>query len=144
MPASESQSTDLMRAVLALSRAMRGATPHGGVQLGGLAILATLKRVGPLPAAHLAAEQRLAPQSVTRLVDDLVQRGYVIKERGPADGRQVIVSATEEGMTALKTNFRMRRKWLQDAMAAMLSETEQQQLLKAATLLDRLARYQTD
>ena len=131
-----------MRAVLALSRAMRSATPHGGIHLGGLAVLATLKRVGPLPAAQLAAEQRIAPQSLTRLIDDLLQRGYVSKERGPVDRRQVIVSPTEAGLAALKANFRMRRQWLQSAMSTMLSQDEQSQLLAATVLLNHLARYQ--
>lgn len=142
MAVAESQSTSLMRAVLALSRAMRSSTPHGGVHLGGLAVLATLRRSGPLPAAQLAAEQRLAPQSLTRLVDDLEKRGYVVRERGPADRRQVIVAPTEAGLVALSTSFRIRRKWLQQAMSAMLNASEQRQLLEAAALLERLAHYQ--
>jgi DNA-binding MarR family transcriptional regulator len=77
MQETEQASTDLMRAVLSLGRALRRARAEHGVSLPCISILATLRRLGPLPAAHLAAEERLAPQSLTRHLNDLLERGYI-------------------------------------------------------------------
>jgi DNA-binding MarR family transcriptional regulator len=134
-------STELMRAVLSLGRAMRRARIEDGPGLAAVAILSTLKRLGPLPASHLAAEERLAPQSLTRVLDDLVQRGYIERERGFPDRRQVMVSATQAGLDALRRDFLARRRWLKKAMEATLTAEQQSDLLRASGLLKALADY---
>ncbi len=137
----EEDSTDLMRAVLALSRALRRARAADGVSLPCISILATLKRMGALPAARLAAEERLAPQSLTRHLSDLLERGYIVREKSPLDGRQLLVVATEPGLTALRRDFVARRRWLKQAMDAALSREERDILVRASELLLKLSRY---
>ena len=142
MQETEQASIELMRAVLSLGRALRAARAPGGVSLPCISILATLRRLGPLPAAHLAAEERLAPQSLTRHLGDLLERGYILREKSPLDGRQVLVLATESGLTALEHDFRSRRRWLKRAMDAALSRDERALLMEASELLLKLSRHQ--
>lgn len=144
MQETEQASADLMRAVLSLGRALRRARAEDGVSLPGISILATLRRLGPLPAAHLAAEERLAPQSLTRHLNDLLERGYISRERNPLDKRHMLVLPTEPGLTALKRDFSARRRWLKKAMDAALSRDECVALMQASDLLHKLSRYQDD
>jgi DNA-binding MarR family transcriptional regulator len=141
IPEPDEDSTDLMRAVLALGRALRRARGSDGVSLACISILATLRRLGPLPAAQLAAEERLAPQSLTRHLGDLLERGYILREKSPLDGRQMLVLATEPGLSALRRDFLARRKWLKQVMDAALSRDERDALMQASALLNKLSRY---
>lgn len=50
-----------------------------------------LSRSGPLTAGELSTRSRLAPASVTGLVDRLVRKGVVRRGRHPKDGRRVLI-----------------------------------------------------
>jgi DNA-binding MarR family transcriptional regulator len=49
----------------------------------------------PLPAGAIAEAVGLTPAAVTSLVDRLEARGFVERQRGEADRRQVLVALTE-------------------------------------------------
>jgi DNA-binding MarR family transcriptional regulator len=59
-----------------------------------------LLRDGPLTHAALAERLQLARASVTNLTDRLAAKGYVRRERNPADGRSVFIAANAERITA--------------------------------------------
>ena len=65
----------IVRGVLRLSRRLRAERPDSSVSLSALGILSTLHRSGPMPAARLAQAERLQPQSLSRLIADLLQGG---------------------------------------------------------------------
>ena len=69
----------LLRGILALGRRVRAERPAGALSLSGLGILGSLNRLGPLFATHLAKEERLQPQSLTRLLADLEQGARAIE-----------------------------------------------------------------
>lgn len=50
---------------------------------------------GPMAAGELAAVAGLAPSALTFAINRLVRAGYVERVRDPADGRRVLVEATE-------------------------------------------------
>lgn len=50
-----------------------------------------LERFGPLTAGELSARARLAPASVTGLVDRLVRKGAARRGPHPRDGRRVMI-----------------------------------------------------
>ncbi len=52
---------------------------------------------GPHEVGELAERLSSAPSTVTRLVDGLVKRGFVHRERDESDRRKVSASLTEEG-----------------------------------------------
>jgi DNA-binding MarR family transcriptional regulator len=62
--------------------------------------LDVLLREGPLTHAELGAQTALAAPSVTDLIDRLVRKGYVRRERHPDDGRRVLVHAEAEKIFA--------------------------------------------
>jgi DNA-binding MarR family transcriptional regulator len=86
----------LRTALLRLSRRLRR---HEVADLTPtqLSALATVARDGPLRLGDLAAAERIAPSTLTRLVSALEERGYVERGVVPGDARACLLSVTELG-----------------------------------------------
>jgi DNA-binding MarR family transcriptional regulator len=128
----------VVRAVLRLARRLRAERPRDGVSLASLALLATLRRDGPMPAARLAEAERLQPQSLTRLLAALERAGLIARTPGTVDRRTTIVALTERGRRALRRDLAARRAWLERAMERRLASSERERLHDAALLMLRL------
>lgn len=66
----------------------------------------TLVRHGPMRLSELSELLRIAPRSVTEVVDALQERGLVRRDPDPHDRRAVLVRLTEHGaglVTAIRT-----------------------------------------
>jgi DNA-binding MarR family transcriptional regulator len=90
----------LRAAILRLSRRLR---KHDVADLTPtqLSALATVARDGPLRLGDLAAAERIAPSTLTRLVSALEERGYLQRDGVPGDARAFLVSVTEPGSAVL-------------------------------------------
>ncbi len=117
---------------LRLNRAEELFTPHK------LATLGNLSDGKPAAPSRLAARERIRPQSLTRVLADLEERGFVSREIDGADKRRQLVKITEDGKEALLQEVRRREAWLAAAMERFLSPEEQEVLLAASRLLDRI------
>ena len=102
-------------------------------------VLGRLDREGPQTTSALAASERVRPQSMAQTIGDLEGDGLVARRPDPTDGRQILIELTEEGRQTLEADRRHREGWLTDAIAATLSQEEQQDLARAVPLLQRLA-----
>jgi DNA-binding MarR family transcriptional regulator len=87
-------------AVLRLSRHLR---KHDVADLTPTQVsaLATIARDGPLRLGDLAAAERIAPSTLTRLVSALEDRGYLERAAVAGDARACVVSVTERGNAVL-------------------------------------------
>ena len=113
MAASDQESTALIvRAVLSLGRRLRAERPQGSAPLSAIAILSTLNRLGPMPAARLATEERLQPQSLTRIILALERQGWIARARSGADRREITIALTKRGAGLLADDMQARRLWL--------------------------------
>lgn len=93
---------DLQQRIVAFVRAFGlhrpDETPCGSpVPVSEAHALAVLSEHGPLPQGALARRLRLTKSTVSRLVDQLVQRGWVRRRPGESDGRQRLVELTDDG-----------------------------------------------
>ena len=131
----------VLRAVLSLGRRLRAERAQGSISLSAIGILATLSRTGPLPANSLAAEERLQPQSLTRLLAGLERDGLVARTRGDTDRRQTVIALTPAGRRALKADMKSRRTGLEAAAAGALTKAESAQLVAAAEPMLKLALH---
>jgi DNA-binding MarR family transcriptional regulator len=86
----------------------------------------------------LCARLGLAPSRVVALVDDLEQRGLVIRRDHPHDRRSYALYLTDDGRNALKSIGKVAREH-QDALCAALNADERAHL---ASLLTRIAKQQ--
>jgi DNA-binding MarR family transcriptional regulator len=135
----ESASSSIVSAVLRLGRRLRAERPASSVSLSQLGVLATLQRLGAMPAARLADHERLQPQSLTRLIAEMQAAGLIVRRRSAADRRTLSIELTPKGRSALAHDIGARRAWLERAMAAALSPTEQALLRLSAELMLKVA-----
>jgi DNA-binding MarR family transcriptional regulator len=84
-------------------------------------ILRTLSG-GPKRVTELAELEGLAQPTMTILIKRLESRGWVTRERDPADGRVVLVSLTPEGEQALEDFRSQYRSVLRDHLALITDE----------------------
>ena len=129
----------LRPAVLRLARRLRQ-TRDESVELTAsqYSVLAALSIRGRLSMGELAAEERVRPPTITRVVNALVDRDLVRRAPAPHDGRQSLVELTEAGRALLLANQRLRAEWLADRLAE-LDEAELDVLRTAVPLLTRVA-----
>ena len=128
--------TDLRLACMRIRRRVRYESSHA-VAPHQFSVLARLED-SPRTPGELAEIERVAKPSMTRTVAALVERGLVLRADDPSDGRQVILSLTDEGKKALKAIRRKRDAWMASRVAHLTTE-EQDVLARATEILTRVA-----
>ena len=129
---------DLRLAVMRFSRRLRNQRVDTSVTLTHLAALSTLKRNGPMSPGELAAQERVQPPSMTRVVVALEGMGLVTRTPHPTDGRQVIIGLTPAAEDLLDEEARAREAWLSGRLQE-LSADERTVLREAAQIMEKLA-----
>lgn len=88
-------------AVLRLSRRLR---KHdlAGLTPSQLSTLSSVGACGPIRLGDLAAAERIAPSTLTRLVNVLEERGYLLRQSAPDDARASLVTITGNGLEVLE------------------------------------------
>jgi DNA-binding MarR family transcriptional regulator len=86
--------------VLRLSRRLR---KHdlAGLTPSQLSTLSYVGQSGPVRLGDLAAAERIAPSTLTRVVNVLEERGYLRRKPAPDDARAYLVTVTEAGVGVL-------------------------------------------
>lgn len=121
-----------------LSRRMRQERDDVGLSASHLAALATLERHGPMSLGELAAREKVAPPSMTRVVTRLSTGGLVDRQSKPGDRRQVLVEISPDGRALLAADRRRRDEWL-SARLAELSAEDLAALQQVVPVLEGLA-----
>jgi DNA-binding MarR family transcriptional regulator len=137
-PADPGLSAALRISVMRLSRRMRQERDDVGLSATHVAALATLERHGPMPLGELAAREKVAPPSMTRVVSRLSSGGLVDRQVRPGDRRQVLVTITDRGRALLAADRRRRDEWL-SARLRELEAAEIEALNRVIPILERLA-----
>lgn len=124
-------------AVLRLSRRLR---KHelAGLTPSQLSTLASVRKSGPVRLGDLAAAERIAPSTLTRLVNVLEDRGYLRRRPAPDDARAYLVTVTDSGLDALD-RIRDEATSMLTGILLMLPPDELAALDAALPALERLA-----
>jgi DNA-binding MarR family transcriptional regulator len=104
--------------------------------------LTTLGRIiseGPATVSELAHAEHVRRQSMAETVAALRVQDLITSAQDPDDGRKSLISATDKGRSLLATIPAAREAWLTAAIQQALSPGEEQTLLKAAAIMNRLA-----
>ena len=129
--------TRLRVAIARLSRRLRKHEP-AGLTPTQLAALATVERAGPLRLGDLAAAERIAPSTLTRLVSALEDRGYVERRAVPGDARAWTLVVTSRGHEVLDRIRQENTILLADSLLT-LSPDQLAVLAAALPALEQLA-----
>jgi DNA-binding MarR family transcriptional regulator len=130
----------LRPAVMRLARRLRQMQDEAlGLNPNQLSAMAVLLNSGDQLMGELAAQERVQPPSMTRIVNSLEARGYVARRPDPRDHRQCLVSLTDSGRQVLVANRRRRDEWLAVRIAA-LDPAEREVLRRAVGVLEKVNR----
>ena len=121
-----------------VTRALR-TSGTGNLSVGTASALWTINAHGPLRMSALAEREAVALPTVSRLVANLEQLGYVTRTPDPEDGRARLLVATPEGADVI-THARTKKAQLLGAAMERL-DSQQQERVHAAIedLADALA-----
>ncbi len=138
-PASASSlAADLRVSVMKLARRVRLQRSDDDISTGQYSVLGALVTHGPRTPRELADLERVQPPSMTRTLNCLVDAGFVVRTDHPEDGRQVLVSVTDEGTRVVLETRKRRNAWLARRLAE-LTATERETLAAASRIMLRLA-----
>ena len=108
-----------------------------GLNPNQLSAMAVLLNSGDQLMGELAAQERVRPPSMTRIVNSLEAGGFVERRPDPRDHRQCLVSLTESGRQVLLANRRRRDQWLAVRIAG-LDPAEREVLRSAIAVLEKV------
>ncbi|MFT4045035.1 MAG: MarR family transcriptional regulator [Gordonia sp. (in: high G+C Gram-positive bacteria)] len=123
--------------VVRLSRNLRSRREDQVVSLTQLSALSTLHLEGPMTPGALAAAERVKPPSMTRVIASLASLGMVRRAPHPTDGRQAIVTLSQDGEKIVVGEHAARRAYLSDQIDS-LSGNERIILRAALPVLAKL------
>ena len=111
-----------------------------GLPVTALQMLVAVERAGAaVRPGELAAEMEMKSSNVAAALRLLEERSLVDRRPDPEDGRKAFIDLTGKGRGLLADIRRDRYAWLQSAVDAVLTPREQQLLLDAGELMERLA-----
>jgi len=122
----------------AMRRAARAADPGGALSVAQLELLSCLAEHPGARPGQLAGLLRLAPSSVTTLINGLRSAGFVIRADGDDDRRTARLDLSGAGMTAV-ARWQSVNEDLVDAALGTLSPASQTALRGALPALRELA-----
>ncbi len=103
-----------------------------------ISALTSIRLHGPLTLGELADHERVAPPSITRLVDRLEQDGYVTRSADPDDGRVRRVEVTTAADDMVAEARERKAAWLLERMSE-LSGSDRRLLRDAVDAMETLA-----
>jgi DNA-binding MarR family transcriptional regulator len=114
--------SDLSLAVVRLARHLRGRRATSTVSLTQLSALNTLAQQGPMTPGAMAAQERVQPPSMTRVIASLADLGMVKRDPHPTDGRQIIVTLSDLGQKVISDETHAREAWLRGQLEKLGDE----------------------
>ena len=122
-----------------LIRRLRDQAHVGDLTVSQISALSRLENEGPMTVTALAKAEAMRPQSMGANVAALTAAGLVESAQDPNDGRQMLLSLTRTCREMVAAGRAKREDWLARTIAEKLSAPEQEHLLRAVQLLERLA-----
>lgn len=127
-----------------LKRRLRDQADTGDLTPSQTAVLLRLEEHGPATTSALARAEGMRSQSMGSIVAALEQAGLVVGAPDPTDGRQTLLSLTEQCRHWISHGRAARQDWLSRVIETRLSPAERDQLGEALPLLLRLVADRDD
>jgi DNA-binding MarR family transcriptional regulator len=129
----------LRPALLRLGRELRREARAAGVSTEQVAILVAIKYSPGICAGELAADERVSPAAMSKLVSRLERDGLVERTPSETDRRRVGLTLTAEGQRTLRRVRSRRTAWLATRLQA-LGPAERKAIRAAVVPLSGLLR----
>lgn len=107
-----------------------------GISISNWKIMRVIGFFGPLSATELGTRTSLDPDKITRAVDVLVQRSYVIRKDDEADRRRVVLTLSAKGRRVYD-KIEMAAGAMEAEFLSVLTAEENRALLAALIKLEQ-------
>jgi len=134
----------LRRAVLVLARRLRPALQRDGISAAKLSVIGQIYRGGPMSPTELAIHEGVKLPTLTRLLAELENDGWLAREAHASDGRRSLLALTTLGRKRLIAGARAADSPLAEVMATSLGAADRRVLLQACALLEDLGAALAD
>ncbi|VVE43357.1 MarR family transcriptional regulator [Pandoraea iniqua] len=134
---SENAIADLLPVMGQLMRRLRAVTNTRELSWSQVAVMARLEEAGPMTTADLARAEAVKPQSMGGTLAVMEAEGLVQRYPHPDDGRQMLVSLTDDGRETRRKVRLAKHDWLMHAVADF-TPAERKTLVSAVDLIRRL------
>jgi DNA-binding MarR family transcriptional regulator len=104
-----------------------------------ISALAAIEREGPLTLGELATQERVAPPTITKVVDALVEHGFVERVKDDTDGRVRRVRTTARGRRQLDATRTRRTAWLATQLRGLPAD-DVARIAGALDVIERLTK----
>ncbi len=104
--------------------------------------MALLNQHSALLPSELAAMEKITTQSMSTILNHLLELGYIIRTASETDKRKVIISLTKTGENVLLQVRNERDEWLTKAIEATCSKEEQDLLKRAIIPLTKIIDFE--
>jgi DNA-binding MarR family transcriptional regulator len=129
---------DIRALVAKLRRRLAEESAPGEFTPSQTAVVRRLLTEGQSTLTALARAEGIRSQSMGTLVSSLEAAGFVRGEPHPTDGRQTILSLTDAAHETILAGRAAKEGWLFRTIRSTLNGAEQEQLVAAIALLNRL------
>jgi MarR family transcriptional regulator, 2-MHQ and catechol-resistance regulon repressor len=121
--------TILFRATHTFHDEIKKDVKNYGLSLSEFAVLEALHHLGALSASTLKEKVLIAPSSMTYVMDQLENKGFVFRSNPKLDQRKVMLELTGTGRNLIETSYPIHLKNMREKLDK-LSPTEEIQLQK--------------
>ncbi|MBT2503488.1 MarR family winged helix-turn-helix transcriptional regulator [Curtobacterium sp. ISL-83] len=117
----------------------RARSDSASLGYGIVSALATIQRHGPLRPGDVSRLEVVTKPTMTRILTELEQRGFIEREADPRDGRAFMVTATPAGIDAVE-QARSARTGIVAELIAELPGPDVDAIAAALDALERVAQ----
>jgi DNA-binding MarR family transcriptional regulator len=134
-----SQLANEVRAVVGrLVRRLRATRQADDLTMSEETVLSRIEREGPLGGADIAALEGVKPQAISAIIRKLDDKGLISRQQDAADGRRILISATDSAHRLLSGKRTEWSRQMAKAIARTLNDDERQRLRDGIYLLERV------
>ena len=134
--------TDLRTVVTRLVKKLRKqSTPGENLSMTERSTIALLDQYGQLYPNELAAMEKITTQSMSQILNHLLELGCIIRTPSQTDKRKVIISLSPVGKEVLVKVRNERDEWLSNALEKSCTPDEIYALVQAIKPLKKLVDF---
>jgi DNA-binding MarR family transcriptional regulator len=135
--------SDLRTVVVRLIKKLRKESNTGQqLSLTERSTLFLLEQHGQLLPSELAATEKITNQSMSSILNNLLELGYIIRTASDTDKRKVHISLSAEGEKTVLQVRNERDRWLAKAIAETCTTEEQEQIKKVIGILTKIVEFE--
>jgi len=104
--------------------------------------LGLLYNSGSMLPSELAVSEKITNQSMSQILNHLLELDLIIRTNSEADKRKVFISLTEAGQQLILQARTEKNEWIAKAITATCTDEEQEILRKALGPLSRIVDFE--